>query len=309
MTLLTKFSGAINKSQLPKWGPIVDRAFSPLLLPNKHNVFDVTYHHSNNKSFVMPIKFGTGSLIKYARSELFVRLEFTTPSIWRDLIGWQFMPTIKPWLKLGPGQFQIPENKKIYEKCIKNIVYMLNHNPHIDQGVMSTDWFCSPEYLIYAFKQAQQQSPVKIKRIFFEQCGNKYTILLLSDTGCCWTITENQFRNYAGLPFSYQDGFFGQEAPHLCYTQFNDWVTRGRSGEIFKLRFPVVGSRDNQYWAGPYNVRIPNHIDKIFAKDGCNILYKDGCFTEKDCLPISKQEYLSLYAIVKDDGCYYYKEI
>jgi hypothetical protein len=57
------------------------------------------------------------------------------------------------------------------------------------------------------------------------------------------------------------------------------------------------------YWFGPYNVLVPNTIDKIVAEDGYNTLYKDGTESEiyrQDSL--SKDEWLAKYASYNNQG-------
>jgi len=63
----------------------------------------------------------------------------------------------------------------------------------------------------------------------------------------------------------------------------------------------------NEYWLGPYGVRVPKTIDGIRAEDGGNILYQDGSVTEKGILnPISEKEYKEIYTELKKNGYYYY---
>lgn len=63
-----------------------------------------------------------------------------------------------------------------------------------------------------------------------------------------------------------------------------------------------------KYWIGPYGIRVPIHIDKIIARDGCNILYREGGETQLLCNPeMSKDEYIKKYAVYKD-GYYYWKK-
>lgn len=63
----------------------------------------------------------------------------------------------------------------------------------------------------------------------------------------------------------------------------------------------------NQYWIGPYGVRVPLDIKEVVADDGGNTLYQDGRETEMFVEPsLTKEDYLSLYCHQRDDGYYYY---
>lgn len=45
------------------------------------------------------------------------------------------------------------------------------------------------------------------------------------------------------------------------------------------------------YWEGPYNIRVPNSINRIRASDGGNRLYKNGAETEMFVPnPLTKEE-------------------
>ncbi len=67
--------------------------------------------------------------------------------------------------------------------------------------------------------------------------------------------------------------------------------------------------KTENFWIGPYDVRIPESINSIKAADGKNTLYKNGSQTE---LPIyyfpTKDEYLSTYAEYRSDLHYWYKD-
>jgi hypothetical protein len=65
---------------------------------------------------------------------------------------------------------------------------------------------------------------------------------------------------------------------------------------------------NNEYWLGPYDVRVPLEVDSVVASDGGNRRYKNGSQTEKFVQPkMTKEEYLQSYAILHDDGYYYWK--
>jgi len=65
------------------------------------------------------------------------------------------------------------------------------------------------------------------------------------------------------------------------------------------------------YWIGPYGVLIPNNIDSVIARDGGNILYKNGSQTNKlHYLGMNEKEYKESYAKFnpKDEKWYYIGE-
>lgn len=67
-----------------------------------------------------------------------------------------------------------------------------------------------------------------------------------------------------------------------------------------------VKSSSDQYWIGPYGIRVHKSINSIRSKDGSNTLSKDGGETEMFVLnPISEQEYKMKYTEFVD-GYYYY---
>ena len=64
-----------------------------------------------------------------------------------------------------------------------------------------------------------------------------------------------------------------------------------------------------QYWVGPYNVRVPNDILCVVAKDGYNTTYKSGGTTEMFMMhapPMDRNIYREKFTKLKDDGYYYY---
>lgn len=66
-------------------------------------------------------------------------------------------------------------------------------------------------------------------------------------------------------------------------------------------------SSSNNYWLGPYGIRVPNHIQMIKDSDGGNTLYKDGGCTEMLILnPPTEAEYKQKYCVLID-GHYYWK--
>lgn len=61
------------------------------------------------------------------------------------------------------------------------------------------------------------------------------------------------------------------------------------------------------YWIGPYRVYVPNHITRVKAHDGCNILSKDGCLTAMfSTIKMNEQIYKEKYAVLVDSE-YFYK--
>jgi len=65
------------------------------------------------------------------------------------------------------------------------------------------------------------------------------------------------------------------------------------------------------FWIGPYNIRVSKSIKSVVAEDGYNSLYSDGTETEKyETLNIemTQELYLKMYAEKRDDGYYWYKE-
>ncbi len=68
------------------------------------------------------------------------------------------------------------------------------------------------------------------------------------------------------------------------------------------------------YWVGPCDMLIPCNVDSVAWFD-CNSLSRSGCVTEMAGLdsdgnlipPLSDDEYLEKYAILKEDGHYHLK--
>jgi len=65
---------------------------------------------------------------------------------------------------------------------------------------------------------------------------------------------------------------------------------------------------ENNYWKGPFGIKVPNNVEVIVAEDGRNSLYKTGETTKMCFDPLSKEEYLNKYTILGSDGFYYWKE-
>lgn len=62
------------------------------------------------------------------------------------------------------------------------------------------------------------------------------------------------------------------------------------------------------YWLGPYDIRVPNNIEYIISSDGGNTRYKNGGETEMCVMtPLTRDEYLDKFTVLKDDGFYYWK--
>lgn len=65
---------------------------------------------------------------------------------------------------------------------------------------------------------------------------------------------------------------------------------------------------NSDYWIGPYGIRVPNSVERVRAADGSNSRYKDGSETEMAVRnSITEDKYKSLYAELRDDGFWYYK--
>lgn len=61
------------------------------------------------------------------------------------------------------------------------------------------------------------------------------------------------------------------------------------------------------YWIGPYSVLIPNNIYFVIAEDGISTIDKwGGCTDMYYQKSITKDEYISKYCYMGDDGKYYY---
>lgn len=66
---------------------------------------------------------------------------------------------------------------------------------------------------------------------------------------------------------------------------------------------------DKEYWIGPYNMRVPMWVKWVVAEDGGNTLGQNGSQTEKYIPnPMTEKEYLEYYAVLGEDGHYYWKE-
>lgn len=74
----------------------------------------------------------------------------------------------------------------------------------------------------------------------------------------------------------------------------------------------IVDNENNNdgFWIGPYGVLIPNSIDSVVASDGGNTRFKTGGETEMGIFrdpPMNETIYKEKYAILDDNGKYYYK--
>lgn len=78
--------------------------------------------------------------------------------------------------------------------------------------------------------------------------------------------------------------------------------------EVFSYLREAVYGTESHYWLGPYDIRVPDHIEYIKASDGGNILSKNGGVTEMFVInPSTKEQYLEKYTVLKNDGFYYWK--
>lgn len=68
---------------------------------------------------------------------------------------------------------------------------------------------------------------------------------------------------------------------------------------------------NDEYWTGPYGVRVPNSKHSIVGDDGYNTRHKDGGQTEMFMInapPMNQDIYRQKYAKLGDDGYYYYSK-
>ena len=62
------------------------------------------------------------------------------------------------------------------------------------------------------------------------------------------------------------------------------------------------------FWLGPFNVRVPNSIDRVPSRNEPNIWIKGAYETRMTAENIlTREEYLAKYAELRDDGYYWYK--
>ena len=67
---------------------------------------------------------------------------------------------------------------------------------------------------------------------------------------------------------------------------------------------------ENNYWIGPYNVRVPTSVDRVVASDGYNTCLRTGGETEMymfDAPEMNAEIYHRKYAELRNDGHYYYR--
>ena len=63
----------------------------------------------------------------------------------------------------------------------------------------------------------------------------------------------------------------------------------------------------NKFWIGPYGVRVPNEKNSIVGFDGVNYINKKGVMTKIFIhKPITKEQWMSKYAEMREDGNYWY---
>ena len=69
-------------------------------------------------------------------------------------------------------------------------------------------------------------------------------------------------------------------------------------------------STQNNYWLGPFGIRIPNTINEVKEHDLCNTRYKNGSHTEMTWdfkNELTEAEYKLRFTTLGPDGYYYYK--
>jgi hypothetical protein len=64
-----------------------------------------------------------------------------------------------------------------------------------------------------------------------------------------------------------------------------------------------------EYWIGPYDIKVPISVNSVPAEDGGNMLYQTGRRTEMNITTeLSEIDYKAKYAVSNEnDGCYYWK--
>lgn len=66
-----------------------------------------------------------------------------------------------------------------------------------------------------------------------------------------------------------------------------------------------------EYWIGPFGVKIPTTIDEVVSVDRCNRVFQNGGSTQMYLQifhPYTESEYKEKYATFNvDDGCWYWK--
>ena len=96
-----------------------------------------------------------------------------------------------------------------------------------------------------------------------------------------------------------------------CASVISDYNSNHNYQPIHQPIYPTIYQTNSAYWIGPYDVRIPNHLQSCVASDGYNSQNKNGGVTEKFMInaPVMNQIiYRQKYAELRNDGNYYYKE-
>ncbi|HLX55165.1 MAG TPA: hypothetical protein VKR58_14560 [Aquella sp.] len=65
----------------------------------------------------------------------------------------------------------------------------------------------------------------------------------------------------------------------------------------------------NDYWTGPFGVRVFNTIKEVPLEDLCNAIYKDGSYSEVTWdyeNVVSEDKYKSMFTTLGSDGYYYF---
>lgn len=95
----------------------------------------------------------------------------------------------------------------------------------------------------------------------------------------------------------------------------------GSSSSFFSPINNLSNEDVQNYWVGPYNIRVPDRITTIKAGDGCNTIYHSndknlipgqinfsGCLglTEmKSHNPLTEEEYKNKYCVLVNDHYYW----
>lgn len=86
-------------------------------------------------------------------------------------------------------------------------------------------------------------------------------------------------------------------------------VSNSTSDSDFSPKSNKSVTPKNDYWDGPYDIKVPSSIHFIVAIDGHNTLSDSGYQTQRDSnvSEPSEAQYKKLYATLGLDGRYYYK--
>lgn len=103
------------------------------------------------------------------------------------------------------------------------------------------------------------------------------------------------------------------QEPNLSESEYKKRYAISMNGfYYYKERNSYVSkvNEKNDYWIGPYGIRVPNTIYFVVSKDGHGILNKSGGETKVNSLEpdLTEMEYKEKFSKRGKDGFYYYKE-